>query len=100
MKPATCSFHPPGAPVDPSDAVARGERFDVATPAVAGRHALSVAVAWAAASRTSRPGRRRASVAPSAFEAEDTAPVWTALRRLDGWRLRHDAMAARRLRRG
>ncbi len=29
-------------------------------------------------------------VAPPAFEAEDTAPAWTALRRLDGWRLRHD----------
>ncbi len=31
-------------------------------------------------------------VAPPAFDAEDTAPAWTALRRLDGWRLRHDPL--------
>ena len=28
--------------------------------------------------------------APVAFEGQDTAPRYTALRRLDGWRLRHD----------
>lgn len=27
---------------------------------------------------------------PATFEAEDTAPWWVGLRRLDGWRLRHD----------
>ncbi len=29
---------------------------------------------------------------PAAFEIEDTAPPYTALRRLDGWRLRHDPL--------
>jgi glycosyltransferase involved in cell wall biosynthesis len=90
MKPAYVPFH---ARVRRwlREAAARGERFDVA------HQPLPVAMRYPTPLRGSGipyvVGPVGGSiVAPPAFDAEDTAPAWTALRRLDGWRLRHDRM--------
>ncbi|WP_134765941.1 glycosyltransferase family 4 protein [Nocardioides sp. 1609] len=88
MKPAYLPFHA-RARRWIRDATARGERFDVA------HQPLPVAMRYP----TPLCGQGipyvlgpvgGSLVAPPAFDAEDTAPWWTGLRRVDGWRMRHD----------
>lgn len=72
-------------------ATARGERFDVA------HQPLPVAMRYPSPLRGSGIPYVLGPVgggleSPPAFEAEDTAPWYLALRRLDPWRLRHDPL--------
>lgn len=72
-------------------ATARGERFDV------GHQPLPVAMRYPSPLRGSGIPYVLGPVggglqSPPAFESEDTAPWYLALRRLDPWRLRHDPL--------